>query len=226
MRPPAGRAGMTATTIRSRPASVQPASVQPASVRPASVRSAPGQAQRARSTTRRTLRRLLAGLLALTATVFVTTLLMFTRVHRTAETVRTRTAPSIVDPAAARLALVQADAAVITSFQTPEGQLTGPGEEFQNQMAIAGQNLTEAAEDNVAGELGSRRLQLVEELLVTYQGLVGQAVAHFWQPDGNALGGTDLFSASRLLHGQVVAQPDQTLVQSGGILGELDQLTR
>src|SRR5215468_4112735 len=150
MRPPAGRAGMTATTIRSRPASVQPASVQPA----------PGQAQRARSTTRRTLRRLLAGLLALTATVFVTTLLMFTRVHRTAETVRTRTAPSIVDLAAARLALVQADAAVITSFQTPEGQLTGPGEEFQNQRAIAGQNLTEAAEDNVAGELGSRRLQL------------------------------------------------------------------
>jgi hypothetical protein len=202
---------MTATTVCARPAPVRPARVP---------------AQRARSTTRRTLRRLLAGLLAVTATVFATTLLMFTRVHRTAETVRTRTAPSIVDLAAARLALVQADAAVINSFQTPEGQLTGPGEEFQNQMAIAGQNLTEAAEDNVAGEPGSRRLQLVEELLVTYHGLVGQAVAHFWQPDGKALGVTDLFSASRLLHGPVVTQPDRTLAQRGGILGELDQLTR
>jgi hypothetical protein len=184
------------------------------------------QAQRALSTTRRTLRRLLAGLLALTATVFATMLLMFTRVHRTAETVQTRTAPTIADLAAARLALVQADAAVIDSFQTPEGQLTGPGQEFQNQMAIAGQNLTQAAEDNVAGEPGSRRLQLVEELLVTYQGLVGQAVAHFWQPDGQALGVMDLFSASRLLHGPVVTLPDQTLAQRGGILGELDQLTR
>ena len=202
---------MTATTVPARPAPVRPA---------------PGQAQRARSTTRRTLRRLLAGLLALTAMVFATTLLTFVRVHRTAEMVRTRTAPTIVDLAAARLALVQADAAVINSFQTPEGQLTGPGEDFQNQMAIAGQNLTEAAADNVAGEPGSRRLQLVEELLVTYQGLVAQAVAHFWQPDGKALGVTDLFSASRLLHGPVVTQPDHTLAQRGGILWELDQLTQ
>jgi hypothetical protein len=182
------------------------------------------QAHRARSTTRRSLLRFLAGLLALTAAVFATTLLTFTRVHRTAETVRTRSAPAIAGLAATRLALVQADAAVIGSFKTPEAQLTGPGEEFQNQMAVAGQSLTQVAEDNVAGEPGSRRLQLVEGLLVTYQGLVGQAVVHFWQPGGRALGVTDLFSASRMLHGPVVAQPGRPLAQHDGILGELDQL--
>jgi hypothetical protein len=188
-------------------------------------RSDGARASRPHSTTRRTLRRLLTGLLALTAAVCATTALTFTRVHRTAETVQSRTAPAIVELAATRLALVRADAAVIDSFRTPEAQLTGPGEEFQNQMAVAGQGLTQVAEDNVAGEPGSGRLQLVQGLLVTYQGLVGQADVHFWQPEGEVLGVTDLFNASRLLHGPVVTQQGQPLAQSGGILGELDQLT-
>src|SRR5262249_53903698 len=143
----------------------------------------------------------------------------------------TRTAPAITELAAARLALVKADAEVINSFQTDQVQLTGPGEEFQNQMAIAGQSLTQVAEHNMAGEPGSRRLELVEGLLVTYQGLVGQAVAHVRQAAGerqagvDALGVTDLWSASRLLHGNVVPMQDRTPARLGGILGELDQLT-
>ncbi|HVQ90872.1 MAG TPA: hypothetical protein VMU51_07525 [Mycobacteriales bacterium] len=177
-----------------------------------------------RSTTRRLLLRQLTALLVGTAAVLASTLVTVSRVHGAAAAVRTRTAPAIVELAAARVALIRADAAVAQSLQTSELQLTGPGEEFQNQLAIAGQSLTKVAEDNEAGEQGSRRLQLIEGLLVTYQGLIGQADAHFRQPSGRDLGVTDLWSASRLLHGAVGRQ-GQTLVESGGILTELDQLT-
>jgi hypothetical protein len=215
---------MTAAPVRTRPA--RSWSARARSVRGWSART---RESRPRSTTRRTLLRLLAGLLALTATVFASTLLTFTRVHRTAETVRTHTAPAIAELAAARLALVKADAAVIDSL-TPEVQasgvkLTGPSEELQSQLTLAGQALTRVAEHNVAGESASRHLQLVEGQLVTYQVLVGQADAHFRQVNGKALGAADLWGASRLLHGEVVTQQDRSLGRLDGILRELDQLT-
>src|SRR5262244_1125357 len=90
-----------------------------------------------RSTTRRTLLALVAGLLIMTVTVFATTLLAFTRVHRTADTVRTRAVPAIIEVAAARAALEHADSAVITSVKTGAIRLSGPGQEFQYQFAIA-----------------------------------------------------------------------------------------
>src|SRR5215813_12546148 len=118
-----------------------------------------------RSTTRRTLLALVAGLLIMTVTVFATTLLAFTRVHRTADTVRTRAAPAIIEVAAARVALERADSAAITSVKNKAVRLSGPGQEFQHQFAIAEQSLTQVAEDNMAGEEGSRTIHFVEGLL-------------------------------------------------------------
>jgi hypothetical protein len=161
---------------------------------------------RSRSTTRRTLLGLMAGLMIVTAIVFVTSLVAFIQGRGTADTVRTRTAPAILGIATARAALVRADHAAISSFTTG-AHLVGPGEEFQNQIAIASQSLTRVAENNMAGEAGSRDLQLIEGLLVTYTSLIGQADAHFRQTSGETLGTADLWSASRLLH-QILGQLD------------------
>jgi hypothetical protein len=153
-----------------------------------------------RSTTRRVLRALLTGLVLVTIAVFATNLLVFNRLHDTARSVGTRTAPAILGLVNARAALVRADSATIDSFRTGEARLAGPGDAFQNQLAIASQSLTRVAENNVAGEAGSSRLQLVDGLLATYTRQVGQADAQFRQPGGETLGVADLWGASRLLH--------------------------
>jgi hypothetical protein len=166
-----------------------------------------------RSTTRRKLWALLTVLLVATITVFATSLVVFTRVHDTARSVHTRTAPAILGLANARAALVRADSAAIGSFRTGEARLAGPGEAFQNQITIASQSLTRVAENNMAGEVGSSRLQLVDGLLATYTRQVGQADAQFRQPGAETLGVADLWGASRLLH------REQT-----GLLAQLDSL--
>jgi hypothetical protein len=164
------------------------------------------------STTRHVLWRLLTGLLVLTVVVFGTTLWTFHRLHATAETVRTHSAPAVLGLTLARAALVKADHAVITSFGTDESMLVGPGADHQNQIAIASQSLTQVAEHNVAGDAGSRTLQLVNGLLVSYTNLVGQADVHYRQ-GGSRLGTTYLWYASRLLH-----------TPHSGLLAQLDLL--
>lgn len=166
-----------------------------------------------RSTTRRLLLGLLISLLILSVLVFASGLLAFVRVHDTADAVRNRTAPAIGEIAAAKSALLHADRAAAISFKHGAVQFSGPGDDFQNQIAVASQSLTRAAEHNTAGEAGTSILQLIEGLLVTYIGLVEQADAHFRQPGGELLGLIDLWSASRQLH-----DPD------GGIVTQLDAL--
>ena len=160
-----------------------------------------------RSTTRRTLQGLVAGLLIMTVIVFVTSLLTFTRVHDTADTVRTRTAPAILDIVVARTALVEADNAAVRSFKTDSRTavlLAGPGDEFRSQIAIASQSLTRAAEHNIAGEAGSRALQLVDGLIVTYTGMIEQADTL------DMLGQADFWHGS-LLHIEILEQLDGLL---------------
>jgi hypothetical protein len=105
--------------------------------------------------------------------------------------------------------LVKADWAIIRSFQSGEVRLGGPGQEHQNQLTFASQSLARVAEKNTAGQSSSQRIQLLEGLLESYSGLVGQAHAHF----GSATDTADLWSASRLLH-----------AGDSPILRELDQL--
>ncbi|GAB3467823.1 hypothetical protein [Actinophytocola sediminis] len=174
-----------------------------------------------RSTTRRLLISLLAGLLTLSLLVFVACLLVFTRVHDTAAEVRDRTVPAIGEIVAAKSALLRADRAAIANFTSGGVQLAGPGDEFRNQIAIASQSLTRVAEHNMAGDVGSGALQLVQGLVVSYVGMIGQADAHFRQADGETLGAVDLWNASRLLHrpgGVLVDQLDALLVAHQGVL--------
>ncbi|MGI5153387.1 hypothetical protein ACQEVC_44665 [Plantactinospora sp. CA-294935] len=164
------------------------------------------------STTRRTLLRLLGCLLGATVLVLTSSLAVVWGTHRTAETVRTRSLPAVMELAAVRTALVRADTAAITSFQTRQAGLVGPGEEYQNQIAAASQSLAQAAEDIGSGDTSSRQIQVVEGLLVTYIGLMGRADAHYRQSGPSGLATAYAWYASRLLH------------SDGGILAQLDTL--
>ncbi|MGX7670749.1 hypothetical protein [Plantactinospora sp. DSM 117369] len=164
------------------------------------------------STTRRTLLRLLGCLLGTTVLVLASSLAVVWGTHRTAETVRTRSLPAVMELAAVRTALVRADTAAITSFQTRQAGLVGPGEEYQNQIAAASQSLAQAAEDIGSGDTSSRQIQVVEGLLVTYISLMGQAHAHYRQSGPDGLATVYAWYASRLLY------------SDGGILAQLDTL--
>lgn len=166
-----------------------------------------------RSTTRRDLLRLRAALLVMTAVVFAGSLAAFTGVQSTVDNVTNRTAPAVLEVEAARSALVRADNEAMSSFQSGQGQLIGLGQQYQNQIAISSQNLARVAENNSAGEPGSRTLQLVEGLLPAYGGLIEEADAHFRTGGSTPLGATNLWNASRLMH-----QP------GSGILAQLDVL--
>lgn len=171
------------------------------------------RAGRSPTTTRRRLVQLRVGLLAATVAVLITSLSAFAGVQLAVDDVRTRTAPAVLGVVAAKAALVRADSAAVNSFETGQVQLIGPGQQYQNEIAQASQSLTQVAEDNAAGAAGSGTLQLVQGLLVAYTGLIEQAGVHFRQDGATALGATDLWSASRLLH-----------LPGDGILAQLDGL--
>ncbi len=174
-------------------------------------------------TTAKTLWVLCVVLLVATTVVFGTSLWVFRKVHGTVETVRTNTAPAILEVLAAQEALVKADSAAIGSFQSGEVKLSGPGLQHQNELTFASQSLAQVAEHNTAGQPGSQRIQLLEGLLESYSGLIGQAHAHF----GTAVGTADLWSASRLLHtgdSAILAELDELLKDQTNALN--DQITK
>lgn len=162
-----------------------------------------------KSTTAKTLRTLCVVLLIATSVVFGISMWLFWKVHDTVEIVRTNTAPAILEVLAAKEALVKADGAAIDSFQSGEVRLSGPGLQHRNQLTLANQSLVQVAEHNEAGQRASQRIQLLEGLIESYSGLIGQAHAHF----ETAIGTTDLWSASRLLH-----------AGDSPIISELDEL--
>jgi hypothetical protein len=160
--------------------------------------------------------RLLTALVTAAIAVLVTSVWAFAAMHGTAAEVHTRSAPSIVGVVATRAALIEADADAVDSFSSGEAQLAGPGERYQNQIAVASQSLAQVAENNVAGDQASQTIQLVEGLLVAYTGLIEQADAHYRQDVDRALGAADLWYASHLLH----ADTDGILAQLDTLLGE------
>ncbi|WP_370945409.1 hypothetical protein AB5J62_40920 [Amycolatopsis sp. cg5] len=161
------------------------------------------------STTRRTLILLGAGLLVLAVITFAGSLAAFLGTKSAVAEVRSKSAPAVLEVLAARSALVQADTAAMTSFQTGGAELIGPGELYQSQLALAGQSLAQVAEHNVAGAQGSRTLQLVEGLVSVYSGSIARAAVAF----RSSLGATDLWEGSRLMHSP-----------GSGILAQLDTL--
>ncbi|MFJ5986319.1 hypothetical protein [Lentzea sp. NPDC092896] len=154
-----------------------------------------------RSTTRRSLLRLRAVLLGLTLLVLMSSWYAFDDVNDTIDTVRDRTAPALLEAAAARSALAEADSLAINSFSSGEAQLVGPGDRYQNRIAVASQSIAQVAEDNTLGDAGSKQLRVVAGLVVAYTGWIEQADAHYRQGGGTTtLAAVDLWYASRLLH--------------------------
>lgn len=148
-----------------------------------------------KTTTGKTLWVLCVLLLIATGVVGGTSWWVFQKVYGTVETVRDTTAPAILDVLAARDGLTKADSAAIDSFSSGKVKLSGPGLQYQSQLTFASQRLVQVAARDTAGR-SSQRIQLLEALLGSYSGLIGQANAHA----GTSLGTTDLWDASHLLH--------------------------
>ncbi|WNV85469.1 hypothetical protein [Umezawaea sp. Da 62-37] len=158
--------------------------------------------------TRTRLTRLFGLLLATTLVMLAVSLWVVLRVLHAAQTVHDHTTTAVLEVAAARAALSEADRSASEAFRTGAAKLAGPGQDYANSLARASQSLAKVAEANQAGDSGAGILQVVEGLVAAYSGAVGQADAHFRQPGTEVLGVTDLWYSSRLLHG-----PDGVLAQ-------------
>jgi hypothetical protein len=167
-----------------------------------------------------TLVRLRAALLGCAVLTLVTSYLAVTGVVDTAALVQARTSQAILAVAAARDALVSADAAAVSSFASGEAKLAGPGQDYENEMAAASQSLAQVAEFNQADEASGGTPQVVAGLVTAYASAMGQADAHFRQPGSAVVGLADLWYASRLLHAPegVLAQLADLQVQERAAL--------
>ncbi|MEU8179611.1 hypothetical protein AB0B85_15410 [Micromonospora sp. NPDC049044] len=153
------------------------------------------------STTRQTLVRLRGWLLGFTAVTLATSLAVVLGVAGNADVAEERSVPAILASYDAQDALRNAHLAAVD--HVGEGGVVlgvgGPGVDFQRQIAAAGQFLTLLAENNAAGDAGTRDIQTIEALLVTYTGLIGQADARFREAGLQALGAALLRDAASLL---------------------------
>ncbi|MEV6831144.1 hypothetical protein [Amycolatopsis sp. NPDC051102] len=165
------------------------------------------------STTRQTLWWLRLGLVAGSVLVLATALATFLGVRASIAEVRDRTAPAVLEVSLAKDAIVAAHSAAVKAFDAKQARLTGPSEQYEDEIARASQQLTQVAEHNAAGEAGSQTLRLIEGLLPSYNGFIGQADAHFRQDAGGPLTASNLQSASDLL-----------TAPQNGILARLDAL--
>jgi hypothetical protein len=164
------------------------------------------------TTTRRDLLRLAFALVVLSVLTAVCALAAFDSAQRAADTVRADTVPAVVEVSAAQGALVAADLAAVTSFSTGAVRLSGPGDEYRDQIAIANQHLTRAAAHDIGDGSAPQRLELVNALLAAYSSSIEQAAASFRHNENTPLWSSDLWTASRLLHAD------------GGALAQLDGL--
>jgi hypothetical protein len=166
-----------------------------------------------RSTTRRDLRRY-RGLMLLLAVITLGVSVAFSvDAVLTTRDVTDRRIPLVLELRASREAMVAADLAAVRSFGSGRARLGGPGEEYQNQIALAGQSLTQVARSLSEDDGAVRRLQLVEVQLHEYVALISQADTQFQQHGLSGLTSTYLWYASRVLR-----------APGTGIFDELDEL--
>jgi hypothetical protein len=133
-----------------------------------------------------------------------------------AQSVRTQTAPALLDALEAHAVMSDADRAVWASFRSGEAQLIGPGQGYQSDITTAGQSLEQIAALEPSGGEISRQLQAVEGQLVDYEGLVEQADATYRAEVASGrhvLGYAYLTYASNSLHDP-----------QGGLLAGIDKL--
>ncbi len=142
----------------------------------------------------------LAGVLALAGSV-----LALARVHEATEAID-RIARSEQLVVLTQESLVQADNAVIASFHDGTAAISGPGRDYENEMATAGRRLAQLAENNADNTVASQRIQVAQGLVISYVGFVAQANAHFRQAGDQTLAIAYLGYASRLLKEEIVGQ--------------------
>src|SRR5579864_3264916 len=138
-------------------ACVSATGVRPGASGPAAAGSAAAPPRRV-STPRR-LRRMLAMILGATAVLWITATILGQGQHGTAASVRDRTSPAWLDAVEARAALSDADRAAWQSFRSGEAQLIGPGQQYQNDITTASQDLERLAALEPSGSSGSQQLQ-------------------------------------------------------------------
>ncbi len=139
-------------------------------------------------------------------TAAVTAMLMWAYwgVHGPAAPMRRSSAPAVLAVDTARTALVDAD-------DDARHGATG-GDDFQTQISVASQSLSQAATADVAGLNGRQTLKTLSGLVVVYTGFVQKAQG---QPDGSPLRTAYLGYARSVLAGR-----------GTGILARLDSLQR
>jgi hypothetical protein len=166
------------------------------------------------------LRRLLTVMLAAAVFLWIAATIALQGLHGTVASVRDSAAPALLDGIEAKAALSDADRAAWLSFRSGEDQLTGPGQQYENDITAASQDLERLAALEPSGSAGSQQLQTISGQLVSYQALVEQADAAY-RTDialGRA-GDHDLGYAYLTYASQSLRDPQ------GGLLAGINQLT-
>jgi hypothetical protein len=165
------------------------------------------------------LRRLLLVILVATVLLWLIATIVMQGLHGTAAVVRDQDAPAFTDATEAHAVLSDADRAAWQSFRSGEAQLTGPGQQYQNDITTAGQDLERLAALAPSGT-ASQQLQTVSGQLVNYLGLVEQADAAnradiaLGNASGHDLGYAYLTYSSSTMHSP-----------QGGLLASIDGVT-
>lgn len=176
-------------------------------------------AERAPSTTRLLLRRLRTALVLLTLLTGGAAALATIQEHSVVSAAGHATTADM-QAAAAYYALADADSQAVLTIPNYAG-LSG---QYEGDIAAAGQSLELVAENNVAGASGTSALQLLEGLLAAYTGLVEEADGNFrTQGTGTSeVGNEDLWSASELMHQQILTGDDSVTSLETGANDALD----
>jgi hypothetical protein len=135
------------------------------------------------------------------------------------QSTRDTASPAYLDAVQAHAELSDADRAAWQSFRSGAAQLTGPGQQYQNDITTAGKALERLAALRSPGSSDSSLLQTISGQLVNYQGLVEQADAENRRDIALGLASkNDLGIAYLTYAGKAMRNPQ------GGLLASVDKL--
>jgi hypothetical protein len=167
------------------------------------------------------LRRMLAVLLAETVLLGGAAMILQRGLQATTQTVRDSASPAYLDAVQARAALSDADRAAWQSFRSGVAQLMGPGQQYQNDITVAGQALERLAALDVSSGADSSLLQTISGQLVNYQGLVEQADAAYRRDVALGAGSKGDLGFAYLRYASDAMRDPQ-----GGLLASIGELAR
>ena len=179
----------------------------------------PAPSGRPRRSTPTRLRQLLITLFAAAVVFWLTATILQRGLQAVTQSTRDTASPAYLDAVQARAELSDADRAAWQSFRSGAAQLTGPGQQYQNDITTAGEALERLAALQSPGSSDSSVLQTISGQLVNYQGLVEQADAAYRRDV--ALGSAskdDLGFAYLTYAGNAMRDPQ------GGLLASIDKL--